>query len=116
MSVLQTRPYEHTDVLLPHTPPCLTSASVDSGGAEGLPDDGFTDVGGDEQGDARAQTIALLQQLIQQQHDQTRHKQLEKKRRVQGHADNNTAILGLKNEVKCKGQGCADRGWWGSPG
>lgn len=57
---------------MPHT-----SASVDGGGAKGLPDDGLTDVGGDEQRDTRTQTITLLQQLIQQQHDQTGHKQLE---------------------------------------
>jgi hypothetical protein len=47
-----------------------TSAGVDSGGREGLPDDGLADVGGNEQGDAGAQTVALLQQLVQQQHDQ----------------------------------------------
>lgn len=38
----------------------LTSASVDSGGAEGLPDDGLTDVGGYKKGDARAQAIPFL--------------------------------------------------------
>ncbi len=47
-----------------------TSAGVDGGGREGLPDDGLADVGGDEQGDAGAQAVALLQQLVQQQHDQ----------------------------------------------
>lgn len=59
---------------MPHT-----SASVDGGGAKGLPDDGLTDVGGDEQRDTRTQTITLLQQLIQQQHNQTCHKKLGKK-------------------------------------
>lgn len=38
----------------------LTSSSVDSGWAEGLPHDGLTDVGGDEEGDSWAQTISLL--------------------------------------------------------
>lgn len=42
----------------------LTSASVDSGGTEGLPDNCLTDVGGNEERDTRAKTIALLEQLI----------------------------------------------------
>ena len=31
-------------------------AGVDGGGAEGLPDDGLADVGGDKQGNSRAET------------------------------------------------------------
>lgn len=54
-----------------------TSASVHSGGAEGLPDNCLTDVGGNEEGDTRAKTVALLEELIQQQNNQTCHKQLE---------------------------------------
>ena len=60
--------------------PVQTSASVDSSGTEGLPDNGLTDVGGDEQGDTRAQTISLLQQLIQQQYNQTGNEQLDRTR------------------------------------
>ena len=48
---------------IPSTPfscKILTSASVDGCGAEGFPDDGFTDVGGNEERDSRAQTVALL--------------------------------------------------------
>jgi hypothetical protein len=45
--------------------PTLTSAGVDGGGAECLPDDGFTDVSCDEEGNARAQAIPLLQEFIQ---------------------------------------------------
>jgi hypothetical protein len=41
------------------------AARVDGGGRERLPDDGLADVGGDEQGDARAKSVPLLQQLIQ---------------------------------------------------
>lgn len=54
-----------------------TSASVHSGGAEGLPDNCLTDVGGNEEGDTRAKTVALLEELIQQQNNQTCHKELE---------------------------------------
>lgn len=55
-----------------------TSASVDGGGAEGLPDDCLTDVGCNEERDTRAQAIALLEQLIQQQDNQTCNKQLRR--------------------------------------
>eukprot|EP00983_Pelagomonas_calceolata_P105059 1159089-Pelagomonas_calceolata.AAC.15 len=43
----------------------------------GLPDDGLADVGGDEEGDARAQTVALLQQLIQADDDDTGEEELQ---------------------------------------
>mmetsp|Transcript_91751 Transcript_91751/g.165686 ORF Transcript_91751/g.165686 Transcript_91751/m.165686 type:complete len:298 (-) Transcript_91751:27-920(-) len=38
------------------------------GGTEGLPHNCLADVGGDEEGDARSQAVALLQQLVQEQH------------------------------------------------
>ena len=57
----------------------LTSASVDSGGAEGLPDDCLANVGGDEEGDTRAEAIALLKQLVQQQDNQTCNEELKNK-------------------------------------
>lgn len=63
----------------PLVPSTHTSASVDGGGAEGLPDDCLADVGGNEERDSRAQTIALLEQLIQQQDNQTCNKELKKK-------------------------------------
>lgn len=50
--------------------PCpqgLTSAGVDSGGAERLPHDGLADVCGNEEGDPRAQAVPLLQKFIQKQ-------------------------------------------------
>lgn len=56
-----------------------TSAGVDRGRAEGFPDDRLTDVGRDKEGDTRAKTIALLQQLIQQQNNQTCNKQLQQR-------------------------------------
>jgi len=56
-----------------------TSARVDGGGAEGLPDDRLADVGCDEERDTGAQTVALLEQLIQQQDNQTCDKELKKR-------------------------------------
>ena len=54
----------------------LTSSSVDSSRAECLPHNCLTDIGGNKEGDTRAKTISFLQQLIQQQHNDSRHKQL----------------------------------------
>lgn len=42
---------------------------VDGGWREGLPDDGFTDVCCDEQRNARAKTVAFLEELVQQDDD-----------------------------------------------
>jgi len=41
-----------------------TAAVVDGRGGESLPHDVLADVGGDEQRDSRAKTVALLQKLI----------------------------------------------------
>ena len=37
-----------------------TATGVDGGGRKGLPDDGFTNVGGDEQVDTGTETVTLL--------------------------------------------------------
>lgn len=42
-----------------------------------LPDDRFTDVGGDEEGDTAPQTIAFLQQLVKDNHDNSREEELK---------------------------------------
>ncbi len=55
-----------------------TSARIDRSGAESFPDDCLTDVGCNKERDTRAQTVAFLKQLIQQQDNQTRDKQLQK--------------------------------------
>ena len=49
---------------------------VNGGWAEGFPDNCLTDIGGYEEGDARAKSIALLQKLIQQEHHQPGTEQL----------------------------------------
>ena len=60
---------------------------VDGGRAERLPDDGLADVGGDEEGDAGAEAVALLQQLVQQEHDQAGHEQLQDDEQADAGAD-----------------------------
>jgi hypothetical protein len=37
-----------------------TSASVNGSGTKGLPDNGFTDVGGNKEGNTRPQAVTLL--------------------------------------------------------
>ena len=69
-----------------------TAASVDGGGAECLPDDGLacmvsvkgklicinrTDVGSDEEGDARAETVALLEELVKHEDNEAGNNELE---------------------------------------
>lgn len=49
----------------------------DGGRAESLPDDVLADVGGNEQGDTRAQAVALLQKLVQDDDDDTSEEQLD---------------------------------------
>ena len=54
-----------------------TSTSVDSGRTEGLPDDSFTDVGGDEDGDTRSKTVSLLQEFVESKNNQSGAEKLE---------------------------------------
>lgn len=54
-----------------------STSSVNSGRAESLPDDGFANVGGDEERNTRAETISLLQEFVQNQDDDTSNKQLD---------------------------------------
>lgn len=72
-----------------------TTAGVDGRGREGLPDDGLADVRRDEQRDSATKTIALLQQLIQQNDNQTRNDQLHD----QQNADTSTEVAGLAVET-----------------
>lgn len=54
----------------------LSASGVDRGGGECLPDDRLADVCCNEQRDSRSKTIALLQQLIEKDDNQTSNDQL----------------------------------------
>ena len=56
-----------------------STAGVDGCGGEGLPHDGLADVGGDEQGDARAQSVSFLKKFVQKQNDQSGDEKLDRK-------------------------------------
>ena len=53
------------------------SASVDCRRTESLPHDRLANVGGDKERNTRAETIALLEQFVEQQDDQTGDKKLD---------------------------------------
>ena len=53
-----------------------TSGATNGVWTEGLPDDTLADIRGDKEGDARSQTITFGQQLVEADHDETRHEQL----------------------------------------
>mmetsp|Transcript_44817 Transcript_44817/g.142710 ORF Transcript_44817/g.142710 Transcript_44817/m.142710 type:complete len:313 (-) Transcript_44817:240-1178(-) len=50
---------------------------VDGGGGERLPDDVLADVGGDEEGDTGAETVALLEELVEADDNDAGHEELE---------------------------------------
>mmetsp|Transcript_1937 Transcript_1937/g.5612 ORF Transcript_1937/g.5612 Transcript_1937/m.5612 type:complete len:425 (-) Transcript_1937:27-1301(-) len=53
-----------------------SAASVDGGGTEGLPDNVFTDVGGNEQTDATSEAVSLLKELVEGEDNETGAEQL----------------------------------------
>lgn len=54
-----------------------STASVDGGRREGLPDDALADVGGNEERDTRAETVALLEKLIEENDNKAGNNELE---------------------------------------
>jgi hypothetical protein len=51
--------------------------SSDGDGGETLPQDVFADVGGDKQGDSTSETVALLEELVEKDHNDTGSEELE---------------------------------------
>jgi hypothetical protein len=60
---------------------------ADGDGRETLPEDDFTDVGGNEEGDAAAKTVALLEELIEEDNDDAGQGELEDDDDAVDHAD-----------------------------
>lgn len=54
-----------------------TTASVHGSGRERLPHDGLADVGRNEEGDSGSETVALLEELVEEEDDQTGDDQLD---------------------------------------
>ena len=53
------------------------TASVDGGGGECLPDDRLANVGGNEEGNTRAEAISFLEEFIKENDDERRNDELE---------------------------------------
>lgn len=73
-----------------------TTASVDGSRRESLPHDGLADVGRNEERDTAAQTVALLQQLVEENDDQTSDDELDNEE----NADTSTEIRRLSVETR----------------
>jgi len=83
---------------------CAT-AHVESHGAKSTPDDRLTDVGGDEDGDTTAKTIALLKKLIKAKNDDASKNKLKNDQ----NAIHNTNLAGLTiHSTKNVGSSLAD--------
>lgn len=72
-----------------------STTSVDGGRRESFPDDRFADVGCNEQGNAASKSVALLQQLVEENDDKTGNNQLND----QEDTDTSTKIAGLTIET-----------------
>lgn len=68
-----------------------SSAGVDGGRGERFPDDGLANVGGDEEGDSRAETVALLEELVKEKNDERSGDELDDQEK----ADSGSKIRGL---------------------
>jgi hypothetical protein len=73
-----------------------STTSVDGGGGEGLPHDGLADVGGDEQRDTAAETVALLEELIKENDNQAGDHELDDEE----NADTGTEVRRLSVETR----------------
>ena len=73
----------------------FAAASVDSGWGEGAPNDGLADAGCDEEGDAAAEAVAFLQELIEENDHKTSHYELDNEEE----ADASTEVGGLAIET-----------------
>jgi hypothetical protein len=72
-----------------------TTTSVDGGGGEGLPHNGLADVCRDEERDTASKTVALLEQLVEENDDQTSNNQLDN----QQNTDTSTKVTWLPVEA-----------------
>ena len=56
-----------------------STASVDGGGGEGLPNDRLADVGSNEEVDSRAESVALLEELVEEDDNESSDDELDDK-------------------------------------
>jgi hypothetical protein len=73
-----------------------STASVNGRGGERLPHDGLADVGSDEQRDTTAETVALLEKLVEENDNQTGNDELDDKE----NADTGTEVRRLSVKTR----------------
>lgn len=86
------------------------AAGVDGGRGEGLPHDGLADVGGDEQRDAAAEAVALLQKLVEQDDNHAGDDELEDQEEDDAGAEVGGRAVEAGEDVDGGGAGGQDEG------
>lgn len=87
-----------------------TTAGVDRGRGECLPHDGLADVGSNEEGNTASETIALLQELIEQDNNHTSHDKLEDQKEDNASAEVRGRAVETSEDVNSRGTGGEDEG------
>jgi len=64
-----------------------STADVDCGWRESFPDDGFTNVGGNEERDTRTETVTLLEELVKEDDDECGGYELDDKEETDASAE-----------------------------
>lgn len=78
-----------------------TTSSVDGSWAECPPDDVLANIGGNEERDTRAQSVTLLKQLIEKDHNKTSNDKLEDEQ--QAHTSTKVRGLSIKSSQNVNG-------------
>ena len=64
-----------------------STASVDGGRRECLPDDGLANVGSNEEGNAGTETVALLEKLVEENDDESGNDELDYQQKADSSAE-----------------------------
>jgi len=83
-----------------------TTADVDGSGGKCLPDNRFTDVGGDEEVDARAKAVSFLEEFVEEDDDKGGNDELDDKKKTNTSAD----VFGLAVESRENVDGSLSKG------
>lgn len=83
-----------------------TATDIDGSGGEGLPDNTFTDVGGDKQVNTTSKSIAFLEEFVKEDDDKGRDNELNDEQET----DTSTKILGLSVKSSENVNGCLTKG------
>ena len=77
----------------------LAATVVDGGGGEGSPHNRLADVGGNEQTDAGADAVTLLEELVQEEHDDTGGGELEHQEEAGEHTELTSRTVHTRDDI-----------------